>query len=290
MASTYLSLGLGSGGGSTITWAGDLAGSSDTSQTVVALTGSSGVVTGPANGLTLGASPRSSTGLLRIPNAATAVAARNAANSADLDLVKTDSSNVAIFGNTTGNTRVDGATAVQSFIGGTFRFQVLSTELDLNVSNVTFRVGMSPLIQQTARTTNAATTDMTVRAEAAWTSATGANLHGGNLILSSGTRGSTSGRRGAVRLRVNGSSTETLLETTDVQAEATSPSRVVALLANKDITTTELPSGTGDLVVYLGNCATAPTVNPVGGGVLYVESGALKYRGTAGTITTLGPA
>jgi hypothetical protein len=27
-----------------------------------------------------------------------------------------------------------------------------------------------------------------------------------------------------------------------------------------------------------------------GGGVLYVESGALKYKGSSGTITTLGPA
>ena len=35
---------------------------------------------------------------------------------------------------------------------------------------------------------------------------------------------------------------------------------------------------------------TAPTVNLAGGGILYVESGALKYRGSSGTITTIGPA
>lgn len=35
---------------------------------------------------------------------------------------------------------------------------------------------------------------------------------------------------------------------------------------------------------------TAPAVNPVGGGLLYVESGALKYRGSSGTVTTLGAA
>jgi hypothetical protein len=34
---------------------------------------------------------------------------------------------------------------------------------------------------------------------------------------------------------------------------------------------------------------TAPTAN-VTGGQLYVESGALKYRGSSGTITTLGAA
>lgn len=35
---------------------------------------------------------------------------------------------------------------------------------------------------------------------------------------------------------------------------------------------------------------TAPTTSPAGMGQLYVESGALKYRGSSGTITTLGVA
>jgi len=47
-------------------------------------------------------------------------------------------------------------------------------------------------------------------------------------------------------------------------------------------------SGTG--VISLANCTVAPTVNPTGGGILYVEAGALKYRGTGGTVTTVGPA
>jgi hypothetical protein len=36
--------------------------------------------------------------------------------------------------------------------------------------------------------------------------------------------------------------------------------------------------------------ATAPTTSPVGCGQLYVEGGALKYRGSSGTITTVAPA
>ena len=35
---------------------------------------------------------------------------------------------------------------------------------------------------------------------------------------------------------------------------------------------------------------TAPSSSPGGLGQLYVESGALKYRGSSGTITTLGVA
>ena len=36
--------------------------------------------------------------------------------------------------------------------------------------------------------------------------------------------------------------------------------------------------------------STAPSSNPSGGGYLYVESGALKYRGSSGTVTTIAPA
>jgi hypothetical protein len=35
---------------------------------------------------------------------------------------------------------------------------------------------------------------------------------------------------------------------------------------------------------------TAPSANLTGGGILYVEAGALKYRGSSGTVTTLGNA
>ncbi len=36
--------------------------------------------------------------------------------------------------------------------------------------------------------------------------------------------------------------------------------------------------------------ATAPTTSPAGGGQLYVEAGALKFRGSAGTVTTVAVA
>lgn len=48
--------------------------------------------------------------------------------------------------------------------------------------------------------------------------------------------------------------------------------------------------GGGVKVVGIADAATVPTTNPVGGGILYVEAGALKYRGSAGTVTILGPA
>lgn len=48
--------------------------------------------------------------------------------------------------------------------------------------------------------------------------------------------------------------------------------------------------GTGSGVVGIRNAATIPSTNPTTGGVLYVEAGALKYRGSSGTITTIANA
>jgi hypothetical protein len=42
--------------------------------------------------------------------------------------------------------------------------------------------------------------------------------------------------------------------------------------------------------VFLVNTASAPASNPTGGGFLYVEAGALKYRGSSGTVTTIANA
>lgn len=43
-------------------------------------------------------------------------------------------------------------------------------------------------------------------------------------------------------------------------------------------------------VIGLSNTVNVPASNPTGGGVLYVESGALKFRGSSGTVTTIAPA
>lgn len=49
-------------------------------------------------------------------------------------------------------------------------------------------------------------------------------------------------------------------------------------------------TGGGKGVVGLRNASTVPTINPTLGGVFYVETGALKYRGSSGTVTTIAPA
>lgn len=42
--------------------------------------------------------------------------------------------------------------------------------------------------------------------------------------------------------------------------------------------------------IAIANVTTAPTTNPAGGGILYAEGGALKWRGPSGAVTTLAPA
>lgn len=48
--------------------------------------------------------------------------------------------------------------------------------------------------------------------------------------------------------------------------------------------------GGGTDVIAIANASVAPTLDPTGGGIMYVEGGALKYRGSSGTITTIAAA
>lgn len=59
---------------------------------------------------------------------------------------------------------------------------------------------------------------------------------------------------------------------------------------NIGLTNTAISAGSGTAVIFIGNRSAAPSTNPTGGGILYAESGALKYRGSSGTVTTIAPA
>ena len=57
---------------------------------------------------------------------------------------------------------------------------------------------------------------------------------------------------------------------------------------NVGFNTTEFASG--EQVIGIANATTVPSSNPIGGGVLYVEDGSLKWRGSSGTITVIANA
>lgn len=61
-------------------------------------------------------------------------------------------------------------------------------------------------------------------------------------------------------------------------------------VVNLQVATAGDTNGDGVGVIGIGNADTVPSTNPSGGGVLYVEAGALKYRGSSGTVTTIANA
>ena len=70
-----------------------------------------------------------------------------------------------------------------------------------------------------------------------------------------------------------------------VMGSAISTERQTACLGNYDKLGSDVQGG-----FAVSDAIVVPTVTPTGGGILYVEAGALKYMGSAGTITTLGVA
>ena len=63
----------------------------------------------------------------------------------------------------------------------------------------------------------------------------------------------------------------------------------VTAAGNVGIGTTD-QFGTGTRVIGLANATANPSTNPTGGGVLYADAGALKWRGSSGTVTTIANA
>ena len=59
---------------------------------------------------------------------------------------------------------------------------------------------------------------------------------------------------------------------------------------NMQLFSATMSVGGGSSVLGITNAATVPTSNPTGGGILYAEGGALKWRGSSGTITTIAAA
>lgn len=65
--------------------------------------------------------------------------------------------------------------------------------------------------------------------------------------------------------------------------------RVDAPLQGTNATATNLYAIDCGGHMFIANSVGVPSNNPTGGGILYVEGGALKYRSSNGTVTTVGP-
>lgn len=85
---------------------------------------------------------------------------------------------------------------------------------------------------------------------------------------------------------------QTIDVTTDTAIFRAASSEVMRLYgADKNIGVGGSTSfGSGKGVIGIRNATAIPSGNPANGGVLYVEAGALKWKGSAGTVTELAPA
>jgi hypothetical protein len=164
--------------------------------------------------------------------------------------------------------------AISGNSGGGGNVPINATSLYFAASEV------SPLFGQSNRTTDAVAYSVSLSASSAWSSAS-TNINGGSVAINSGDPKSygVTGRRGDVEIAMgfNG-------YTVGVQVvEPVINQRVVALAPfGGAISSTQMPTNTGDGVVYLANAVTTPTANPVSGGIVYESSGAFEHRGTGG--------
>lgn len=183
----------------------DLGGTAPAPQVVAAGNG----VVGFNNGLT--ATNKSTAGAINTANAVTAVASRNAGNTADITLLRTDSSNDVLLGDLTNATGINLqlATGANAFTlqSPAHYFQVFpasalmqwdpsSTGLTLNQANLTTASGTGG--------------SFTLQAQ----NETGTTSTGGALNLTTGTGTSTNG---ALNLQVGATTTITLADTGGIQ-------------------------------------------------------------------------
>jgi hypothetical protein len=128
-----------------------------------------------------GATPAAA-GNIRLPNAGN-VSMRNAAASADLIALATDSSNGTIVGNSDGVVWLKSGSTVRMQLSGTTYFNLGTSTLALSVPAVTTDANAAFTITHTAKGSDVATNATTITSQAPFASATGSNRNPGNLSL-----------------------------------------------------------------------------------------------------------
>jgi len=219
-----------------------------------------------SSSLVLGTNP-STTGTIATQNACSWWA-RNSGNTDNVRLIDFASSTLQIGQTASLTLSLHASTTVSLLIGGNARLTVADAVATLSLTTFQFERGVaSPVIAQETDTAGSATGDtLTIQAQ----SCSGATSTGGDLVHKAGTGTSASGKQ---RFKnAAGTADRLVCEDNGVSINGAG----------------SFGGGVGVLGVL--NATTVPNTNPTGGGVLYAEAGAGKWRGSGGTVTTFGPA
>jgi hypothetical protein len=240
------------------------------------------------NILSFGASPATA-GDMRTPSVFT-WNALNAAGNANVNVIsKIDSGNTLQFGDGSNNatTNVAAATSVNISAAGTtiLKLQTSSPQIQLPGA------GLDPTIQPLASATAAAGVKLTVKGQNR-TASTGTSTGGANEDFGGDATGAGATHNGGRRASVAGSATGasgTRNGGDHWLGPGTGATKVGNMYFGKtDPVSFNYQAMEGGMAIE--NMTTAPTGNPTGAYYLYVDTGALKGRGTSGTVTTIGPA
>lgn len=101
----------------------------------------------------------------------------------------------------------------------------------------------------------------------------GVNKNGGNVIISGGI--STTSLGGGVTLRTN--EDENMLQVVTIANTPDPQRRVLSLLNINNLTTTDMPASTGDMVIYVRDTATPPSGGTPSNGTILHSSGGKLY-------------
>lgn len=236
-------------------------------------------------------------GVLRTANAVTAVAARNAANSADTALLGSDSSNRAIVGGANAAmVRLSTTTATYDFTFDTVQQKIIGSA---GFNGVYVNSGFTGFFCDTGArfgiVGGAGIVNYSITAPQAST------------VVALADADSTSVTHTHTKKSGNGASAGAFLslgaqDGQNVAAGTNNPGGSIRLIPGAvgaggsggvDGSLALFSTGSfggGGKVVSIANATTVPTTNPSGGGLLYSDAGAGKWRGSSGTVTTFGPA
>lgn len=159
---------------------------------------------------------------------------------------------------------LSGNNILQQVIGVTGESGTL--RISCNILN--FILSSTPIITQTTTSLGHAA-DFNIIAQ----STSMASRNGGDLVLSGGDKGS-GGLRGGVQLKMGDGDIRMLQ-----LAELPTDRKIISLLHSNELSLVDMPTGTGDMVMYVRDTIVPPTIgNPLNGTIVYSLGGKLWIK------------